>query len=329
MDSQQVQAALDGDRRALARVFTSIERSTDDLRDVMRLVHPHTGNAYCVGITGPPGAGKSTLVDGLAREARAEGRTVGILAVDPSSPFSGGAVLGDRVRMQHHYLDPEVFIRSMATRGVQGGLSRVAGAAVRLLDAVGKDLVIVETVGVGQTELDIMRVADTVVVAMVPEAGDSVQAMKAGLMEIADVFVVNKADRDGAGQLAAAIRGMLSLGQSAESSAAQVLLTQANRHEGVPELYRALWEYRATLNVDGNRASRQRGRLWQEFSDAVTERMSAALQSLMTGDGALAETARKAESGELEPNAAAADALANETLLTDLRRALSSDQDRP
>ena len=164
----------------------------------MRATHAHAGNAYTVGITGPPGAGKSTLVDGLVRASRDEGLSVGVLAVDPTSPFSGGAVLGDRIRMQQHFLDRGVFIRSLATKGAHGGLSRVAWAAQRLLDASGRDIVYVETVGVGQTELEVMRVADTVVVTLVPEAGDAVQAMKAGLMEIADVFVVNKSDRAGA-----------------------------------------------------------------------------------------------------------------------------------
>tara|TARA_Y100000031_G_scaffold2705_2_gene3260 strand:+ start:2580 stop:3587 length:1008 start_codon:yes stop_codon:yes gene_type:complete len=325
MDPELVQAALDGDRRALARVFTRIERSTDDLRDIMRLVHPHTGGAYCVGVTGPPGAGKSTIVGGLAREARAEGRAVGILAVDPTSPFSGGAVLGDRVRMQRHYLDPGVFIRSMATRGVQGGLSRVTGAAVRLLDAVGKDLVFVETVGVGQTELDVMQVADTVVVAMVPEAGDSVQTMKAGLMEIADVFVVNKADRDGAGQLASAIRGMLSLDQSSDDPPPPIVLTQANRDKGIPELYRAIWDRRESL--DGDQSTRRRDRVRNEFSNAVAERLSAAMARLLSGDGIVAKTARMVESGELDPNSAAADIIADGTLFAELRRALSSGSD--
>ena len=170
---------------------------------------PHTGRAYTVGVTGPPGVGKSTLVDRLAEHLRAQGLTVGILAVDPTSPFTGGALLGDRIRMQRHYLDAGVFIRSVATRGQSGGLPRIVKSMARALDAAGKDVILVETVGVGQTELGIMGVADSVVVAMTPESGDSIQTLKAGVMEIADIYVINKADRDGADRLAAAITATL------------------------------------------------------------------------------------------------------------------------
>ena len=201
-----------GDRRALARLFTRIERNSSDLRDVMRLAYPHSGDAAIVGVTGPPGAGKSTLVDGLVQQARVHGETVGVLAVDPTSALTGGAVLGDRIRMQAHHADPDVFIRSVATRGASGGLAAVASAGVRLLEAVSKSLILVETVGVGQTELDVVGIADLVVVVLVPESGDTVQTMKAGILEVGDIFVVNKADRDGAGQLVTAINAMLSLG---------------------------------------------------------------------------------------------------------------------
>ena len=200
-----------------------------------------------MGITGPPGAGKSTLVDGLVRTSRDEGLSVGVLAVDPTSPFSGGAVLGDRIRMQQHFLDRGVFIRSLATKGAHGGLSRVVWAAQRLLDACGRDVVYVETVGVGQTELEVMRVADTVVVTLVPEAGDAVQAMKAGLMEIADVFVVNKADRSGADRMVSTLRSMLEIGERRPDWTPPVIASQAHRRLGIEELHAAIARHARAL----------------------------------------------------------------------------------
>ncbi|MDP6451787.1 MAG: methylmalonyl Co-A mutase-associated GTPase MeaB [SAR202 cluster bacterium] len=319
---------LDGDRRSLARLFTRIERNDHDLRNVMRQVHPHTGNTYCVGVTGPPGAGKSTLVDALVTVARNKGLKVGVLAVDPTSPFSGGAVLGDRIRMQNHYLDRDVFIRSLATRGVHGGLSHVSSAAVRLLDAVGKDLVIVETVGVGQTELDIMGIADTVVVTMVPEAGDAVQAMKAGLMEIADIYVVNKADRDGARQLATAIRGMLSLNPPSESNwQPPILLTQAHKGEGVAELYNALGEHHTIQQDEDTLDDRRRQRRRQEFTQAVTETLTATLTKLMNSDSPLSDILNRVESGDLDPYTAAMQSIRDGNLATNLGQAIPANSD--
>src|SRR5262249_46260164 len=189
-----VDRMLGGDRLALARLITRVENRAADVQDIMRAVHPRIGRAYVLGVTGPPGAGKSTLVDRVTSRLRADGRAVGIIAVDPSSPFSGGAVLGDRIRMQTHTLDPDVFIRSMATRGSMGGLARATGDVIKLMDAFGFGWIVMETVGVGQSELDIVKRADTTAVVLVPESGDGVQAMKAGLMEVADVFVVSKAD---------------------------------------------------------------------------------------------------------------------------------------
>src|SRR6266436_640047 len=195
---RMIDRMLGGDRLALARLITQVENRTAALPAIMKAVYPRAHGAYVVGVTGPPGAGKSTVVDRLTVLLRAEGATVGVVAVDPSSPFTGGAVLGDRIRMQTHALDPGVFIRSMATRGSLGGLAAATGDVIKLMDAFGFPWILIETVGVGQTELDIVRQADTTVVILVPESGDSVQAMKAGLMEVADIFVVNKADRDGA-----------------------------------------------------------------------------------------------------------------------------------
>ncbi len=226
---------LAGDRLALARLITRVENRGPEIPEIMRAIQPRLGRAHVLGITGPPGAGKSTLVDRLTSHLRAEGAAVGVLAVDPSSPFTGGAVLGDRIRMQAHTLDPEVFIRSMATRGSLGGLAGATGDVLKLMDAFGFPWALVETVGVGQTELDIVKLADTTVVALVPESGDSVQAMKAGLMEVADIFVVNKADRDGAHALMAELRFSMHLHYSSSASPKDidwetpVLATQAVR----------------------------------------------------------------------------------------------------
>ncbi|MBI1725904.1 MAG: methylmalonyl Co-A mutase-associated GTPase MeaB, partial [Candidatus Rokubacteria bacterium] len=202
---------LAGDRLALARLITRVENRMPGVAEILRSVQPRLGRAHVLGVTGPPGAGKSTLVDRLTARLRAGGAGVGVIAVDPSSPFTGGAVLGDRIRMQAHTLDPDVFIRSMATRGSLGGLAAATGDVIKLLDAFGKQWILIETVGVGQTELDIIKQADTTVVVLVPESGDAIQTMKAGLMEVADIFVVNKADRDGATPLMTEVRFMVHL----------------------------------------------------------------------------------------------------------------------
>jgi LAO/AO transport system kinase len=236
---------LAGDPRSMARAISLIEDEHPSSADLVRAIFEHTGRAYLVGVTGPPGAGKSTLVDRLIAELRRQRTTVGVIAVDPTSPFTGGAVLGDRVRMQTHASDPGVFIRSMATRGHLGGLSRATNDAALVLDAAGKEVIIIETVGVGQDEVDIIRTADISIVTLVPGTGDEVQALKAGIMEIADIFVVNKADRDGADRLVAAIEANLALqGYAPDRWRPPVLKTVATSGAGVSELLATAWRFR-------------------------------------------------------------------------------------
>ena len=308
---QLVQPMLEGDRRALARLFTVLEQDADAVPALMRAVHSRIGRTYCVGVTGPPGAGKSTIVDGIVRIAREERSCVGVLAVDPTSPFTGGAVLGDRIRMQRHALDEGVFIRSLGTRGRQGGLSRTVGAAVKLLDASGRDLVIVETVGVGQTELDIMGVADSVVVVLTPESGDAVQAMKAGLTEIGDLFVVNKSDREGAGRLVATMRSTLEMSASDEAPRPVVLKTQAEKGEGLPALYDAVMEHRRAIETSSVLDRRRRERRRRELTDTLADSVRQAVTRLLSESEELKELEAKVEAGEIDPYSAAASILEN------------------
>ena len=311
---------LSGDRQALARLFSLVEGDLGHLPDLMEALLPHSGRAYSIGVTGPPGAGKSTLIDGLVQLLRGEGSTVGVLAVDPTSPFSGGAVLADRVRMQAHSLDPGVFIRSLATRGAQGGLSRVIRAAVALLDASGRDVVMVESVGVGQTELDIAAVADTVVVTLVPEAGDSVQVMKAGLMEIADVFVVNKADRRGANRLAAAIRAEARGDGLKDAWTPPVLLTQAHKGEGIERLHEALAHHRAQSRSGSQRERRRSQQRRLEFMRAIRESIDARLEELALESDELGAIIRRVESGDTDPYSAAAEVLRSDGIVARLAK---------
>jgi LAO/AO transport system kinase len=255
-----VTQALAGDRRALARLISFVEDDGPQAHRALALLHPHSGHAHIIGVTGAPGTGKSTLVNELAKGLRARGHTVGIVAVDPTSPFTGGALLGDRVRMRDLAGDPGIFIRSMATRGSLGGLAQATGDVVKVLDAVGFAVVLVETVGVGQAEVDIARTAHTTVVVEAPGLGDEVQALKAGLLEIADLLVVNKADRPGAAQTARALEAMLDLGRSDNGWRPPVLQTVALDGTGVDAALEAIAAHRAYLQESGQWARRERER---------------------------------------------------------------------
>ncbi len=300
-------AAGAGDRGALAQLLTMVEAGGEPARAVGRLAHPLGGAAYTVGITGAPGSGKSTLTSALLTELRADDLLVGVLAIDPSSPFSGGAILGDRVRMSDHALDAGVFIRSMATRGHLGGLSLAAPEAVRLLDAVGRDLVVVETVGVGQVEVEIVGEADTTVVVLNPGWGDAVQANKAGLMEIADVFVINKADRPGVADTRRDLEQMLMLVESGPWQPT-IVQTVASSGEGVSELWAAIGEHRSHVEQSGELARRREQRLRDELRRIVAA-LLAEQARLVTDGERFVQAAQQVVDRELDPWTAAAQLL--------------------
>lgn len=273
---------LSGDRLALARLMTYVENRHDDLLEIMKGLSGCGGQAQKIGITGPPGAGKSTLVDKIIHQFRKQKKTVGVIAIDPSSPFSGGAVLGDRIRMQDHNADDGVFIRSLGSRGAHGGLSRATREIVHLMDACGFDVVLIETVGVGQTELDIMSVADTTVVVLVPESGDTIQTMKAGLMEIADVFVVNKADRDGADQI---FRELKTLSHMYSSDwEVPVLKTIALKGQGMDEVMTTLAKHKDFLAGHHLHQKEKQKLFRQECFDIVFSELSHLLDEKLTSD---------------------------------------------
>ncbi len=276
--------ACAGDRAALARLLSLIERGGDDARSVGRLVYPKVGNGYVVGITGAPGAGKSTLTSSLISHLRSKLQEVSVLAIDPSSPFTGGAILGDRVRMQSHATDAGVFIRSMATRGHLGGLSLATSEAVRLLDAVGSPCTLVETVGVGQVEVEIARNADTIVVVVNPGWGDSVQANKAGLLEIADVFVINKADRPGVDQTQRDLEQMLELSEIAHDAwRPKIVRTIGTTGEGATDLWQAISDHREHATRDGSLAKRREQRLRDELRAIIERRLEHRAREICTG----------------------------------------------
>jgi LAO/AO transport system kinase len=298
-----VSRARDGDHRSVARLISLVEDASPALREVMALLAPHTGRAVTVGLTGSPGVGKSTSTSELVREYRRRDVRVAVLAVDPSSPFSGGALLGDRVRMQDHATDPSVYIRSMASRGHLGGLSWATPQALRVLDAAGFDVILIETVGVGQAEVEIASMADSTVVLLAPGMGDGIQAAKAGILEIADVFVVNKADRDGADTTARELRYMQSLGEGAKRSGGwrpPIVKTVASRGEGLVAVVEALDAHAAWMQESGELARRRLARAAAEVEAITVASLRERLGS-MDGSHALQAVAERVVAGQTDP----------------------------
>lgn len=310
--SPLTERVLAGDPRAIARAISLIEDESPEGAALVGRIYERTGRAYVVGVTGPPGAGKSTLVERITAEYRRAGSTVGVLAVDPTSPYSGGAILGDRVRMQSHAQDTGVFIRSMATRGHLGGLARTTAEAALVLDAAGFDVVIIETVGVGQDEVDIVRTADVSIVTIVPGAGDEVQALKAGIMEIADIFVVNKADREGADHTAASVEMMLSLETWPEGSwRPPVMRTVATTGSGVPELMAMVSRFRAHSEAEAR--SRRVERAEWRLRELLGRTFMQHLEGHVLGPGEFAGTLERIAARQTDPYRAAADLLSRAT----------------
>ena len=289
-----------GDPRALARAISTVENRTAGWSELLKALFPHSGRARILGLTGPPGAGKSTLVDQLAHHYRKEKRTVGIIAVDPTSPYTGGAILGDRIRMQEHFSDPGIYIRSMATRGSLGGLARTTADVATVLDASGRDLVMIETVGVGQDEVDIVRLADITIVILVPGMGDDVQTIKAGIMEIADIFVINKCDRDGAERVEREIRALQSLAVRSDHWTPPIVKTIASQGAGIAELAVAIRDYETYLQKENLAVSRKvenwQNRLLEMLRDGLLERAREQL-----GNGALARYAAEVAEHRRDP----------------------------
>jgi LAO/AO transport system kinase len=289
-----------GDRRALARAITLVENSDPLAYQLVRDVYPETGRAYTVGITGPPGVGKSTLIASLIRHVREAGRTVGVISVDPSSPFSKGALLGDRIRLSDHFLDPDVFIRSMGTRGHLGGVAETTLQALLVLDAAGKDLLFVETVGAGQSEVEVIGIADTVVLVLMPGSGDSVQALKAGIMEIPDVIAINKMDHPAAKTMLSEVRSILSLDRE-RSWRPPIILTEAARGENVPELWEKVEEHRAHLENDGLLEERRRKNLAGEVFAVASGRAKSHIEHAVQDDPELRRVLDAVQARALDP----------------------------
>lgn len=305
-----VEGVRQGDVRAMARLMSWIENDGPEATAALKALYPATGRALIVGITGPPGTGKSTLTDLLTKEFRRGGKTVGIVAVDPTSPFTGGAILADRIRMQQHSLDAGVFIRSMATRGHLGGLAKATGDVVNVLDAAGKELILVETVGVGQDEVEVVKTADTCVVVSVPGLGDDVQAIKAGILEIADIFVVNKADREGADKTVTELQAMMGLGPGRSDWSPPILKTVATQGQGIAELAQGIFAHRAHLDRRGLRQMRQRERSRALFLELLQEQGTRRLLERASANGTLEQTIERIAKREMDPYSAVEELLA-------------------
>ncbi len=292
---------LKGNRLALSRAITAIENEYDEATEIMKKLYPHTGHAYVLGITGPPGAGKSTLSDKIAREYRARGKTVGIIAVDPTSPFTGGAILGDRIRMNGLTLDEGVFIRSMGTRGSLGGLSHKTADAVKAMDAFGKDIIIVETVGVGQSEVDIVKAADTTMVVLIPGMGDDIQAIKAGILEIGDLYCINKSDLDGADKLVREINMMLDLDSLMTEWRPPITKVVASQNEGIMELLDTVEEHRTHIEGNGELAKRRTKRTRDELLDILSSNIGSYIKGKIVDSGRLDGYVEKIKQHETDP----------------------------
>ena len=304
-----VEQILAGDIRAISRAITAIENHHPEAEEILRRVFPHTGKGYLAGITGAPGTGKSTLVDRLASHYRRAQQRVGIIAVDPTSPFTGGAILGDRIRMQGHASDTGIFIRSMATRGFLGGLARATAEVALLLDAAGKQSVLIETVGVGQDEIDIVRLADCIVVVMVPGLGDDIQNMKAGLMEIADIFVLNKSDREGADRLEQQLHAMLQLAPEREGWRPPVVRTVATENKGIDALAKAIAEFRERFATSKQRHEKKIEHWKQRLMEMLETRLLERALDGAAGEKLLAELAESVADRRTDPFSAVSEIL--------------------
>jgi LAO/AO transport system kinase len=312
--SSAVERVIAGDVRTVARLIRDIDDRIPEVREVLKALYPHTGKAYVIGITGAPGVGKSTLVDQMVAHLRKKARTVGVLAVDPTSPFSGGAILGDRIRMQRHSLDEGVFIRSMATRGHFGGLTQSTRSAIDVLDAMGKDYIIVETVGVGQDEVDIVKSAQTTVIVVIPGMGDDIQAIKAGILEVGDIFVINKADREGADKTASELRQMIEMGHKKHEEGKwkpPILKAEAVFDKGVVELLEEIEKHRRYLQESkpGVALEKKRMRVMEELAEMIKNRLFQDVLDRLTESGDFDRAVDAIVSGQVDPYTACDDLL--------------------